>query len=170
MNHTKQWSIRQLLLWVTVVALVCSHLAGYYQRRIVGFTNFAVDGNYIMQWVVDGDPTADSYGSAAGTSTSPDACEYEFDMHVSTNNLDSNEVLHEIRGRFESKAGAERWSILSSGGNGESFDLALSKGVTRFRVYGWVLPVTESSLGNRLEANGSHITRLKLLQVGYSMP
>ena len=150
-----------MLLWVFVIALVLSHVSRFYQSKVVGFTNFAVNDHEICEWISRIDPTA-RIGSGGGSfSSSDDHCDADMDKIFLTKNITSEELIAQIRDGFGEKAKQDGWAIeLGEGEN--SFEFGLSKGASRFRVWCWLLPAGDGSY-----PDGIFVTRVKVLQVGY---
>ena len=74
-----QWSIGRMFLWVFVAALVASHFSSFYQRQIVGFTDFSLKRSDVERWLIELDPSTRRHGGGGGSSQQGDAVDSEFE-------------------------------------------------------------------------------------------
>ena len=167
MPKSSQWSIGRLFLWVFVAALIASHLANFYQRQIVGFTDFSLDGSDVIQWITELDPSAKSHGGGEGSSSSGDSVDSDLDYMFTSKNATSKQILEHLKSKIQKQLTDQNWSIHGWGEGNDSFDFHAYNGDTYFRIYGWLVPNTEDSYARQLEERGESVTTIKILRVGY---
>ena len=167
MHKRSQWSIGRMLLWFFVAALVASHFASFYQRQIVGFTDFTLDRSDVEQWMSELDPSVRCHGGGGGSSQSGDSVDSEFDYLYSSKNTTSEQLLAHLKLEIREQLGDENWSIHGTGGGDDSFSYHARSGRTHFRIYGWLVPNAKNSYASHLMERGENLTRVKILRVGY---
>lgn len=170
MPRNSQWSIGRLFLWVFIAALIVSHLANFYQRQIVGFTDFSLDGSDIKQWLTELDPSIESHGGGEGSSSSGDFVDSDLNYVFTSKNTTSQQILDHLKSKIRQHLADQNWSIHGWGEGGESFSFKAYNGDTNFRIYGWLVPSTEDSYARQLEKMGETVTTIKILRVGYLRP
>ena len=167
MPNRSQWSISRLFLWVFVAALVASHLSTFYQRQIVGFTDFSLEVSEVKQWITELDSSAESHGGGAGSSRSGNSVDSDFNYLFTSKNATSEQILSHLKSKINKQLQNENWTIRGWGGGSDSFNFHAYNGHTSFRIYGWIVPNIENSYASQLEEQGKNATRIKILRVGY---
>ena len=162
-----QWTIGRLFLWLLMVALICSHLAGIYQKRIVGFTDFTIDSNSIEQWIIELDPTGCMKTTSEGEGRHGDVVDSDLTFYLKTKNSTSDEIIQHVRRRIHERLQEEKWTVHGGGIGSDSFSFHTYSGDTRFRIYGWILPYTEIPFALQPVGSAERITKIKLLRTGY---
>ena len=154
-----------MFLWVFVAALVFSHLANFYNSKVVGFDRFNIELRELKQWLGELDPsTTFSSGGGNGGGNS-DGWESELDYSFSMDVANEAEALKHLRECIAIKTKKEGWKRIHTFAGPTSFEFGLAKRSTRFRIYAWSLPVPADSQSDALKSKSK--VRIKLLQVGY---
>ena len=164
MGKRSQWSIGRMFLWVFVAALVASHFSSFYQRQIVGFTDFSLKKSDVERWLIELDPSTRHHGGGGGSLQQGDAVDSEFECQYSSKNATSGQLLNHLKSKILDQLEDENWTIQRSGGGRESFSFHASNGLTHFRIYVWLVPDVNAS---QFMERGENVTRIKVVRVGY---
>ena len=167
MTKRTQWSIKRLLLWVFIAALVLAHASNIYQRQIARMTDFSIDVPELKSWVVELDPTATRFSGGKNSVTGIETVDCELDVVFVSKNSSSKEILAHLRSETRRRAKANGWKIHGYGQGSDFFNFHLSKGITHFRIYGFDLPDDNDPRIKQLKAEGNTVSSIKLLQIGY---
>ena len=111
MSRKTQWSIGQLFLWILVASLIASHLANFYQRRIVGFTDFQLDRSVVRKWLIELDATSVLRSRGGGASRSGNSVDSDHDYLISSKNATSEEIFIHLRKKISAQLREQGWSF-----------------------------------------------------------
>ena len=165
MFKLKQRLVGQLMLW-SLTALFALANCGCFTLGQVGITDLSISNDDILIWLTDLDQSAKTFGGGEGIGRSPDSRELKFNYHISFENSTPEQALGHIQDCFIRHAKNEQWMVVENENEGDSFNLTFTKGVTQFQISGQLLPVIQSSLGDKLKSDGKFVARIQVLQKG----
>ena len=162
----KQSLAGQLLLWSSIAVLALANCGCSTQSQTGTITDLSISNRDILTWLTALDRSAKTFGGGEGTGRRPDSRELEFNYHISFENSTAEQALDHIQDCFIRHAKQKEWTVAEDGNENDSFNLTLTKGVTQFQISGNLLPVTQSSLGDKLKSEGKSTTRIQVVQLG----
>jgi uncharacterized protein YaiE (UPF0345 family) len=162
MNSRNQWTIGRMFLWVLVSALVFSHLISLYRSRVVGFSDFVVSSSELGAWMAELDPTTVIYSISGSYGNDGKESVADMTYAISAQSATPEQMKAQLDNCIRTKAESEGWRIYQAG---SQFNYAMSKGVSRFRIFWW--QQEQTSHDNLFAGKGNQVLRIKLLLVGY---
>ena len=167
---TPRWTIRRMLLWTFVVALIIPYLLPLFTGRSADLRSFAVGDPEIEAWMRELDQTAIVSHHLRSHSQSEESLQSDYDYLVLTKNAKPDRlVFSHFMKRTKDLIDGGAWEIAGSGMSNGHFSFDFSKDHSHYRIYVWNIPTNE--LDRELaRSHAATAMRIKVLTIGYTSP
>ena len=160
-----RWSLRQLFLWIFIIALVIPYLLAMVPKPVDPLTELSISSE-IESWLREVDSTVQLVKSIGGSSSGIDSVESDQNYLFVMDNASSDEMFDHLTKQIREKIKKDKWLInesVNSGGESRSF--ICSKGPSHFRLYVYRLPLSGGD--SNIYKNRKTI-QIKLIKIGYT--
>jgi hypothetical protein len=139
----RNWTLREMLLLVAVLAFLIFHAAEAVRRRVMAFERFEVEPNDLENWAKEIDPNVSVFGGGSDSSASHHGAEriihYTFEVPADK----VSPIVEHWRDRILEKIDAEGWKISGHSRGTEQFGFSFRKHDSHYdtHFYGFAAPI-----------------------------
>jgi len=173
MPKGSQWSVRELLLWVLVAALIGLHIASFFRAQESGNIEFSLNGYDIERWFKEIDPTAKVHEGGGRSEPSKDSFELFNQFVFTSKKATSTDLLDYLEASVKKRMGDKNWTVPRSLSFGtHSYVIQGNKPRVQLRILISLHPNSSnlSKAAREQEELGHNVTTISVFQVGYRKP
>ncbi|MEM7477123.1 MAG: hypothetical protein AAF483_19240 [Planctomycetota bacterium] len=166
-NMKNKITIRTILLWTFIVALILPYFSDLFQgSSSQALRGIEMDKAEIEGWLQEIDPTVDlTVGS--GRRSSPESFTANMQGMVTFETATPSKLMTHLKKKVELKYEKLGWRLRGYGRSGSSFDFRLQKAQTHYHLYCYSRQ-PEVSQAEYLSATEQQGFELLIIQIGYT--
>jgi hypothetical protein len=124
----RNWTLRELLLLVTVMAFVLFHVGNAVRIKVTPLEDFEVTADEFHNWAKGVDPQSSRRGSSSQTSNRQGVRITRFqELEIETTSDKTREIVRHWRHRVQEKIDQNGWLVSGGGSGGDEFSYSIWK-------------------------------------------
>jgi hypothetical protein len=162
-----RWTLRELLLLLTVVGFALFHFGNTLRLRVVSFIPFGVTTDELTDWAREIDPSIErpTWGYLSGPFAGGKERWNHMEFNVAT--ADVPKITEHWRTRVAEKIKRENWQSSGQGSGTGMFSFSLGNGDSRYDVAFYWSTASPTSSGENSDDSRVRLT-VRWIEVGYT--
>jgi hypothetical protein len=165
----RNWTLREMLLLVAVLAFLIFHATEGVRLRVMPFERFEVEAFELEKWAKEIDPNVGLDGGGSSSSATPHGAERIVHCTFEIPKDKVTPVVEHWRERIKEKIDAEGWKIGGYNRGTEEFGFSFRKHDSHYEThfYCWSTPLPDES--SRSEKDKEKVRlMLRWIMIGYT--